>query len=105
MSLALIAALFARRAAAGRAGPGLGRMIATLVEGKELLETVVASVVAGVGVTFVFSVAIWGVARFADLSRERAAARGRRRGAGRQPWPWPSPLAAVVVGIIVMTSK
>ena len=29
----------------------------------------VASVVAGIGVTFVFSVAIWGVARFADLSR------------------------------------
>ena len=36
-----------------------------------------ASVVAGIGVTFVFSVAIWGVARFADLSRnERPVAAG-----------------------------
>ena len=52
-------------------------MIATIVEGKELLETVVASLVAGVGVTFVFSIAIWGVARFADLSRnERPLAAG-----------------------------
>jgi len=63
-------------------------MIATLVEGKELLETVVASVVAGIGVTFVFSVAIWGVARFADLSRNErplAAAGAAWRFSGRSP--------------------
>ncbi len=51
--------------------------MAVVVETKELLETVVASVVAGVGITVVFSVAIWGVARFADLSRnERPIAAG-----------------------------
>ena len=37
----------------------------------------VASVVAGMGMTVVFSVAIWGVARFVDLSRrERPLAAG-----------------------------
>ena len=47
-----------------------GRMTATIVESKALLETVIASVVAGVGVTFVFSIAIWGVARFVEWYRE-----------------------------------
>ena len=51
--------------------------MAVVVETKELLQTVIASVVAGVGMTVVFSVAIWGVARFADLSRnERPLAAG-----------------------------
>ena len=79
-------------------------MIATLVEGKELLETVVASVVAGIGVTFVFSVAIWGVARFADLSRNERplAAAGAALAACLALL---GTVAIVVVGIIVMTSK
>lgn len=79
-------------------------MMATIVEGKELLETVVASVVAGVGVTFVFSIAIWGVARFADLSRnERPLAAGAAAGAAALALLVTA--AAVVVGIIAMTSK
>ena len=36
----------------------------------ELIETVIASLVAGVGVTAIFSTAIWGGARFVDLSRD-----------------------------------
>lgn len=79
-------------------------MIATIVEGKELLETVVASVVAGVGVTFVFSVAIWGAARFADLSRsERPLAAGAA--AVTAIAALLATAAAVVVGIVAMTSK
>jgi hypothetical protein len=79
-------------------------MIATLVEGKELLETVVASAVAGVGVTFVFSIAIWGVARFADHSRsERPLAAGAA--AAVAALALLATVAAVVVGIIAMTSK
>lgn len=78
--------------------------LATLVEGKELLETVVASTVAGIGVTFVFSVAIWGVARFADLSRNErplaAAAAAFAAGLALV-----ATVAIVVLGIIVMTSK
>jgi hypothetical protein len=79
-------------------------MIATLVEGKELLETVVFSAVAGIGVTLVFSIAIWGVARFADLSRnERPLAAG---GAVLVAALALLATAGVVVfGIIVMTSK
>jgi hypothetical protein len=79
-------------------------MIATLVEGKQLLETVGASVVAGIGVTFVFSIAIWGVARFADLSRNE-----KPLAAGAAALIACLALAAtagiVVVGIIAMTSK
>jgi uncharacterized membrane protein YcjF (UPF0283 family) len=79
-------------------------MIATLVEGKQLLETVGASVVAGIGVTFVFSVAIWGVARFADLSRnERPLAAGAA--ALVACLALFATAAIVVVGIIAMTSK
>ncbi|HVY78505.1 MAG TPA: hypothetical protein VG898_08375 [Solirubrobacterales bacterium] len=79
-------------------------MIATLVEGRELLETVVYATIAGVGVTFVFSVAIWGVARFADLNRsDRHLAAGAA--AAVAALAMAATVAAVVVGIIVMTSK
>jgi hypothetical protein len=79
-------------------------MIATLVEGKELLETVVASAVAGIGVTFAFSVAIWGMGRFTDLNRNnRPFAAGAA--AVVAALALAAVLGAVVVGIIVMTSK
>jgi cation transporter-like permease len=78
--------------------------MAVVVETKELLETVVASLVAGVGVTFVFSVAIWGVGRFADLSRNErplaAAAAATLAG-----FAVLVTLAAVAFGIVVMSSK
>ncbi len=79
-------------------------MIATIVEGKALWETVVASVVAGVGVTFVFSIAIWGVARFVDLSRgERPLAAGAA--AVVATLALAATAAALVIGILVMTGK
>jgi hypothetical protein len=79
-------------------------MLAIVVEGKELLQTLVASVVAGVGVTFVFSIAIWGAARFADLSRdERPLAAGAA--AALAALALVATAAAVVVGIIAMTKK
>ncbi len=79
-------------------------MIAALIEGGELLETVVASTVAGVGVTFVFSVAIWGVARFADLNRDdRHLAAGAA--AAVAALAAAATVGAVVAGIVVMTSK
>lgn len=79
-------------------------MVATIVEGKELAQTVVASLVAGVGVTTVFSVAIWGGTRFVDLSRSgRPLAAGAAAVLGALALL--ATLAAVVVGIVVMTSK
>jgi cation transporter-like permease len=78
--------------------------MAVVVETKQLLETVVASLVAGVGVTVVFSVAIWGVGRFADLSREERpfAAGAAAVLAGLAVL---TTLAAVVFGIVIMSSK
>ena len=79
-------------------------MVAVVVETRELLETVVASLVAGVGITVVFSFAIWGVARFADLSRaERPLAAGMA--ATLAVVALLATIAAVVFGVIVMSSK
>lgn len=78
--------------------------MAVVVETKELLETVVASLVAGVGITVVFSVAIWGVARFADLSRnERPLAAGAA--ATLAGLAVLTTLATVAFGIVIMTRK
>jgi hypothetical protein len=78
--------------------------MAVVVETKELLQTVVASLIAGVGISLVFSIAIWGAARFVDLSRgERpVAAFGA---AAVAVGGLMATMAAVVLGIVVMSSK
>lgn len=78
--------------------------MAVVVETKQLLETVVVSLVAGIGVTVIFSVAIWGVARFADLSRnDRPLAAGAAATlAGLAAL---LTLAAVAFGIVIMSSN
>jgi hypothetical protein len=79
-------------------------LVATLVEGKQLLETVGASLVAGVGVTFAFSVAIWGAGRFTDLSRnEKPVAAAAAAAVGILGLA--AVVAAVVIALVVMTSK
>jgi hypothetical protein len=79
-------------------------MAATILQTRDLLETVVASFVAGVGVTTAFSAAIWGGARFVDLSRDgRPLAAGAAAALGGLALV--VTLAAVVFGIVVMTSK
>ena len=79
-------------------------MIATIIQGKELWQTVVASVVAGVGITFAFSVAIWGAGQFVELSRNDRplAAAGAAIVASTA---LTVVAAAVIIGIVVMTSK
>ena len=79
-------------------------MIATVVETKALLDTVLASVIAGVGVTTVFAILIFGVARSANMVRDdrpvvAAAAGGLAVIALRVV------TAAIVLGNGVMTSK
>lgn len=75
-----------------------------VVETKELAQTIAASLIAGVGVTFIFSIGVWGVARFADLSRsERPLAAGAA--AVLAALALLATAAAVAVGIIVMTKK
>ena len=78
--------------------------MAVVVETQELIQTVLASAIAGVGITVVFSVAIWGVARFADLSRaERPLAAGAA--AALAGLALLVTLAAVVFGIVIMSSN
>jgi hypothetical protein len=45
-------------------------LLGSVVDGRALLETVIASFVAGVGVTIVFSLAILGAALLGDARRE-----------------------------------
>ena len=78
--------------------------MATIVQGRDLLQTVIASVIAGVGVTFVFSTAIWAAGRFGELSRsERPLAAGAVAAVGGLALAGTA--LAVVVGIIAMTKK
>ena len=79
-------------------------MLATVVETRELVSTVLASLVAAVGVTAAFSMLILGAARFADLRRNDrpllAAGAGTLMVLGLL-----ATAAGIVIGIIVMTSK
>jgi hypothetical protein len=79
-------------------------MLATVVDTQALLKTIVASFVAGVGVTLIFSIAILGASKFADMNRD-----GRLVAAiGFGILGLVALLAAgvaVTVGIIVMTQK
>jgi hypothetical protein len=79
-------------------------MIGTVVHTDELLQTVLASVVAGVGITVIFSIAIWGAARFVDLSsNERPVAAAAAATVGILALV--ATLATVAVGIVVMTGE
>ena len=76
-------------------------MIATVVHTDELLQTVAAAAAGGIGVTFAFSVAIWGAGQFTELSRnERPIAATAAALVGALALA--SVLGAVAVGIIVM---
>jgi len=79
-------------------------MTGTIVQTSELLQSVAASVVAGVGVTFAFSVTIWGVGQFGELTRRERplAAIGAAVVAA---FALLLVVAAVIVGIVVMTHK
>jgi hypothetical protein len=75
-----------------------------LVDTEALGETVLAAIVAGIGVTLVFSIAIMGAARFAEESR------GGRRGAAAAFGAMAAVaavafVALIVFGLVVMTSR
>jgi hypothetical protein len=79
-------------------------MIATIVHTDELLQTVAASVIAGIGVTFLFSLGIWGAGQFTELSRgERPVAATAAALVGAVALLCVA--GAVVTGIVVMTHK
>ena len=100
-ALALVIVAFARARATGRSRPG--RLMAVVVETKELLETVVASLVAGSGHGRLLGGDL-GRRAFRRAQPQRSPGGGRRRGrlgllavAGT--------LGAVTVGIIVMANN
>jgi hypothetical protein len=79
-------------------------MLATVVDTKELWETVVASLVAAVGVTTTFSLLIFGAARAADYQRSEHPLAAFAFGA----LAFVSLIVTVgivVLGIVVMLSK
>jgi hypothetical protein len=79
-------------------------VLATIVDTEALLETVAAALVAGVGVTLVFAVAILGAARFMDLrNEERPLAAGAFAALGLTALVASG--LAIVAGIVVMISK
>ncbi len=79
-------------------------MIATVVDWAALRDVVLYSLVAGIGVTLAFSLAILGSTRFAELRRDERTAEAFAFGALAIAGLAVS-AAAIVVGIVVMTSK
>lgn len=79
-------------------------MIATIVQWKELGQTVVASLVAGVGITFAFSLGIWGSGQFAELNRNDRPVAATVAGVVAA-LAFLAVAVAVVAGIVVMTQK
>ena len=79
-------------------------MIATIVHTDELLPTVAAASVAGIGVPFLFSLGIWGAGQFAELSRDGKSVLATAA-AAVSVLAFVAVAAAVVVGMLVMTNK
>ena len=79
-------------------------MFATVVEVQDLWRTVVAALVAGVGVTVVFSLAIYGATRFAETKRDDRPI-ASTAAAGLTILALLATVASVVLGIVAMTQK
>lgn len=79
-------------------------MIATIVHTDELVSTVIAASVAGIGVTFLFSLGIWGAGHFTELSRDGRSMLATAA-AVVAALAFAAVTAAVVIGIVVMTHK
>jgi len=79
-------------------------IIATIVQWKDLWQTVVASVVVGLGITFAFSLGIWGSGQFIELSRNDRQVAATTAGLVAL-LAFAAVAAAVIIGILVMTQK
>jgi hypothetical protein len=79
-------------------------MLATVVDTSALAKVVASSLLAGIGITGAFAVAILGATRFADMRREERLAEAVGF-AALAIAALAACAAAVVVGIVIMTSK
>jgi hypothetical protein len=77
-------------------------MIATIVDTNALLDTVIAAVVSGLGVTLIFSLAILGGARFIEHNRSGRSVAALAFGTMGM-LALVAFVAAIAIGIIVMT--
>jgi cation transporter-like permease len=78
--------------------------VATIVQTDVLWKLIVAALVAGIGITAVFALAIYGGTRFLDFRREGREAEAWAVGAVAAV-ALAAFAAAVAFGIVVMTSK
>jgi hypothetical protein len=78
--------------------------VATIVDTTALWQTIVGSLVAGIGVTLAFSIAVFGAARSIELGRDGHGATAAAFGA-LAAVALVAVGGAVVLGVIVMTSK
>jgi hypothetical protein len=79
-------------------------VLATVVDTDALWQTIVSALIAAVGVTLIFSIAIRGAARYADYSREGRALAATFSGAVAILGLLAT-AATIVIGVIVMASK
>jgi hypothetical protein len=79
-------------------------LLATIVDTSALWQTIVAAFVAGVGTTLVFSLAILGVARFAEANRQGRSVHSAVF-AALALLGLLATAAAIVFGVIVMSTK
>jgi hypothetical protein len=79
-------------------------MTATVVETKALLDTVIASLVAGIGVATVFAILIFGVTRSTEMVRDERRVLATAAGA-LAALAFLVVTSVVVLGIIVMAKK
>lgn len=79
-------------------------MIATIVDTGDLLEVVWVSLVAGIGVTAAFGLAIVGSSRATELGREGRPGEALLFGA-MGALAMAAVIAAIVYGIVVLTDK
>ena len=79
-------------------------MVATIVETTDLLQTVAASLIAGIGVTAAFSIVIFGITRSADMARDERPVLATAAGA-LAALAGLVVVGAIVFGIVVMTQK
>jgi hypothetical protein len=82
----------------------MSALAGSIVDTKALLQTVGYSLAAGIGVTLIFSIAIFGVARFAEMGREGRSVSAVAFGA-LAVLAGAAFAGAIALGIIVMTSK
>ena len=82
----------------------MGALLGSIVDGEALLDTVAGSLVAGVGVTVAFSLAILGAALFGEARRDGRSLVAAGAG-GLAVVALAGCAAAIVFGIVIMTSK